>query len=91
MKKQNSEALDFLRNSLREAIIAAGLDDSSILKQLSKVLNKTSDESNAAIDANTIRAVDVVLRLTNAYPAKEQRIEIDDVRVGVVEPDDVDI
>jgi hypothetical protein len=88
MNRKNTEALDFLRESLREAIIQAGLSDQSILMRLRDVLDRNE---NAANDANSLKAIDIVLRLTNAYPPKEQKVQIDDVRVGVVEPDDVDI
>lgn len=77
-----------MRDTMVEALAKVMLNDESIVKRLKEIIDK---EGNASIDANTLRGLDLYLRITGGFAPTENKVQVEDISIGVREPDDIDI
>ena len=83
--KEKTQVYDWLRESMKEALIQAGLSENSVLLELQRIMFEGTR------DTDRLRAQEIWAKLTGSYAPERKQIDIKDISIGVDTPDDVDI
>ena len=82
----NTSAWEFMQETLKEALIRAGLDEDSILTQYKQIL-----ESSDTRPADKLRAIEFVSKWAGWNAPEKKEVKIDGINIGVEEPEDIEI
>ena len=80
--------MDPMRRDLLEVLKEIGLTDQSVFKRMYDIMNK---DSGVGDRTNALKAVDIFNKVKGNYAPIEQKIDMKEIKVGVEEPEDIEL
>jgi len=80
------KSLEFVTEILRQAMLAHGVDEDSVMNVYSSILFDTG-----ARNADRLRAIEIFTKLAGLNAPEVKKIELKGVNIGVETPDDLEL